>query len=71
MCATFPTKVATWFLSEEQTVIGKKRAASPQPFMFQYRRLPPNTRLHFMHAAPIRVENSEIARTLVKPGEKL
>jgi hypothetical protein len=22
--ATFPTKVATWFLSEEQTVIGKK-----------------------------------------------
>jgi hypothetical protein len=39
--------------------------------MFQYQYLPSITRLRFMHAAPIRVEKSEIARTLVKPGEKL
>jgi len=38
--------------------------------MFQYPRLSHTFHIRFMHAAPIRVENSEIARTLVKPREK-
>src|SRR5229473_7602436 len=46
--------------------LAKNRAASPQPFMFQYPCLSHMIHIHFMRAAPIRVENSEIARTLVK-----
>src|SRR5438046_4965562 len=51
--------------------LSRKNATKwPQPFMFQYRCLSHKIHIHFMHAAPIRVENSEIARTLVKPREK-
>jgi len=55
---------------QNMQLLAKNRAKSPQPFMFQYRCLSQTIHMHFMHAAPIRVENSEIARTLVKPREK-
>jgi hypothetical protein len=51
-------------------LVAKNRAPSPHPFMFQYRCLSHTIHIRFMHAAPIRVENSEIARTIVKPREK-
>src|SRR2546430_2693255 len=51
--------------------LSRKNATKwPQPFMFQYPCLSHTIHIHFMHAAPIRVENSEIARTLVKPRQK-
>jgi hypothetical protein len=55
---------------QSKQLLAKNRTASPQPFMFQYPRLLHTIQIHFMLAAPIRVENSEIARTLVKPREK-
>jgi len=58
------------FSLKNKKLLAKNRAASPQPFMFQYPRLSHTFHIRFMHAAPIRVENSEIARTLVKPREK-
>jgi len=58
------------FSLKNKKLLAKNRAASPQPFMFQYPRLSPLIHLYLMKKAPIRVENSEIARTLVKPREK-
>jgi hypothetical protein len=59
------------FALQNKQLLAKNRAAWPQPFMFQYPCLSHTIHIRFMHTAPIRVENSEIARTLVKPGEKL
>jgi hypothetical protein len=58
------------FSLQNKQLLAKNRAAPPQPFMFQYPYLSQTIHMHFMHAAPIRVENSEIARALVKSREK-
>ena len=51
------------FLLKKMNLPVKTRAASPQPFMFQYVCRSPIIRLHFMHAAPAAVEKCRFPPT--------
>jgi hypothetical protein len=42
---------------KDKRLTKKNNTKWPHPFMFQYPRFPPPTRLHFMHAAPIALKN--------------
>jgi hypothetical protein len=67
------TVCAKWYQAKRKKLkrLRQKNATKwPQPFMFQYPCLLHTIHIHFIHAATIRVENSEIARTFAKPREK-
>src|SRR5216684_3517318 len=52
------------FLLKNKNLPAKTRAASPQPFMFQYVCRSPIIRLHCMHATPTAIEECRLLPTL-------
>src|SRR5260370_2722617 len=62
--AHFKQKSPHPFLLKNKNLPAKTRAASPQPFMFQYVCRSPIIRLHCMHATPTAIEECRLLPTL-------
>src|SRR6266446_8188291 len=58
------------FLLKNKNLPVKIRAASPQPFMFQYLCRSPMIRLHFMHVVPTAVKSVDFCRLAPTFAEK-